>query len=164
MGGWPHGDDYSWTLWWVRESLVAPHTSVTTGNQSKSTWPEIFRHFSILLQSEQINSATNCGISHEGVYYAWKQIQTEKEGNRCTKDYILWGCVLSLSLLLYRIANLACLIKGWRNHMTPHSTTATVYISDWKSVVRPSIIRTWVCFKSSHTTWWNWQNPGNKMQ
>lgn len=161
LGGLLHGKTSSWTLWQDKGSLVAPHTSVTAGIQSKSEWPEGFSCFSILFISEEINSVTNCGIYNLMRELIVRENETEKEGNRSTKKLHTMGlCIISfIAIALHFIANLACLIKGWCNHMSPHSTTATVYISDWKSMVRPCMTRTWVCFKSSHTTWWNWQNP-----
>ena len=46
--------------------------------------------------------------------------------------------ILSFDVKLY----LTCLIKRRGDHMTSHTTTATVNIGNWKGVVRPSIIRT----------------------
>lgn len=63
--------------------------------------------------------------------------------------------ILSFDVELY----LTCLIKRRGDHMTSHTTTATVNIGNWKGVVRPSIIRTQGWFKCSCSTWRKWQNP-----
>ena len=46
--------------------------------------------------------------------------------------------ILSFDVEIY----LACLINRRGDHMTSHTTTATVNIGNWKGVVRPSIIWT----------------------
>lgn len=84
------------SLWQDKGSLVAPHTSVTAGIQSKSEWPKGFSCFSILFISEEINSVTNCGIYNPMREFIVRENETEKEGNRITKKLHTMGlCIIS---------------------------------------------------------------------